>query len=274
MATSASAQVYEAVGSRALGMGGAFVAVANDSTASWWNPAGFAAGPFLDLAAGWASRSRWVSAGIPPLGLAYYRFEAASDPTAGSSADREDRRAGVPRASQIGVTLVQTLVDGVHVGLTAKYVSGGRAGDTTGTGDVDAGILAVLGAVRVGAAVRNLRAPVLSGLRLDRQVRIGAAIDLGQAGSAPAVVALDLDVRGYETLEGERRVVAVGAERWFAERRLAVRTGARVNTVGAHAKAVTAGISAAVRAGLYIDAHGAAGSDDEQGWSVAGRVSF
>src|ERR671910_2614356 len=48
--TVAFAQVLETVGSRALGMGGAFVAVASDSSATWWNPAGLAAGPFLDLA--------------------------------------------------------------------------------------------------------------------------------------------------------------------------------------------------------------------------------
>ena len=35
----ASAQIVESVGHRALGMGGAFVAVADDSTATWWNPA-------------------------------------------------------------------------------------------------------------------------------------------------------------------------------------------------------------------------------------------
>src|SRR5688572_15574551 len=45
-----AAQVFEAVGSRAQGMGGAFVAVANDSSATWWNPAGLADGPFLDTA--------------------------------------------------------------------------------------------------------------------------------------------------------------------------------------------------------------------------------
>ncbi len=46
----ACAQVVESVGSRALGMGGAFVAVASDSSAVWWNPAGLAAGPFFDMA--------------------------------------------------------------------------------------------------------------------------------------------------------------------------------------------------------------------------------
>ena len=36
------AQTYESVGIRAQGMAGAFVAVADDATASWWNPAGLA----------------------------------------------------------------------------------------------------------------------------------------------------------------------------------------------------------------------------------------
>ena len=34
------AQVFETFGVRALGMGGAFVAVADDATATYWNPAG------------------------------------------------------------------------------------------------------------------------------------------------------------------------------------------------------------------------------------------
>ena len=38
----ARAQSYEGVGIRAQGMAGAFVAVADDATASWWNPAGLA----------------------------------------------------------------------------------------------------------------------------------------------------------------------------------------------------------------------------------------
>lgn len=49
----ASAQILEAVGERALGMGGAFVGVSTDSTATWWNPAALATGPFLDVTLGW-----------------------------------------------------------------------------------------------------------------------------------------------------------------------------------------------------------------------------
>ena len=63
------AQIVESVGSRALGMGGAFVAVASDSSATWWNPAGLAAGPFLDLAIGKADDASWFALATPPFGL-------------------------------------------------------------------------------------------------------------------------------------------------------------------------------------------------------------
>ena len=41
--------MYEIVGTRAQGMAGAFVAVADDATATWWNPAGIATGALLGV---------------------------------------------------------------------------------------------------------------------------------------------------------------------------------------------------------------------------------
>src|SRR3954465_10038636 len=38
------AQTFEVVGTRAAGMGGAFVAVADDASATYWNPGGLALG--------------------------------------------------------------------------------------------------------------------------------------------------------------------------------------------------------------------------------------
>ena len=55
VATPASATKYAAeflkmqVGARALGMGGAFVAVADDATAPWWNPAGMVYLPYREV---------------------------------------------------------------------------------------------------------------------------------------------------------------------------------------------------------------------------------
>ena len=112
-----AAQTVETVGSRALGMGGAFVAVANDSSATWWNPAGLATGPFLDMAiartatevdgTGTGDRnSVWsFSLGTPPFGVSYYRLRITDirplDPTAEPGANREDRRAEVNGRSPV-----------------------------------------------------------------------------------------------------------------------------------------------------------------------------
>src|SRR5260221_13123847 len=74
--TSASAQT-EPVGVRAAGMGGAFTAVADDASAAFWNPAGFAAGSYFSLVADaniLDPRSAVLGAlGTPPPGTAFYR---------------------------------------------------------------------------------------------------------------------------------------------------------------------------------------------------------
>ena len=42
------------MGTRALGMGGAFVAVADDATAPYWNPAGLGTGATFSMVLDWA----------------------------------------------------------------------------------------------------------------------------------------------------------------------------------------------------------------------------
>jgi hypothetical protein len=317
----AFAQTVEAVGTRALGMGGAFVAVADDSSASWWNPAGLAAGPFLDVAIarngvaidGTLPASRtgtWsFTLGTPPFGVSYYRLRitdiAPLDPTAQGRAGREDREAGAAvrslSLSQFGATVLHTVLTGVHIGSTVKYVRGtARAsavpgpdavrldipelldlgddlegGEGYGTVDLDIGALAVVGALRAGVVVRNLREPSFDGITVPRQVRIGGAFDGEATGMLPLMVSLDADLRGYDAGAGERRVVAIGAEHWVVRRRVAVRGGARFNTIGATDRAVTAGASVAPRAGLFVDGYLVQGGDTgEGGWGVAARVSF
>lgn len=316
----AAAQPFEAAGLRALGMGGAFVAVANDSSATWWNPAGLATGPFLDIALARASgesgdalpASRtglWsFSLGTPPLGVSYYRLRItdirAASPTAPAEAGREDRAAGVGirslSVSQFGATVLHTITTGVSAGATVKYLRGAAHvrdlgatdsagaisdlldeeddlsdGDAEGTVDLDVGVLAAMGAVRVGVTARNLREPSFGGRRLERQVRAGAAFDGEAAGRLPLTASLDVDLRRYAAATGDRRVVAVGGEHWVRPRRVAIRGGARFNTVGEKDRTVTAGASVAVRAALFVDGYGAVGTKTgESGWGVAARVSF
>src|SRR5689334_18656696 len=100
--TLASAQPFESIGVRAQGLAGAFVAVADDATASWWNPAGLATGAYLSAvvergqttepddppAQGPARRVTPTSVAVafPALGFSYYRLRISEIAGTGSTA--------------------------------------------------------------------------------------------------------------------------------------------------------------------------------------------
>ncbi len=161
LAPSASAQIFESVGTRAQGMGGAFVAVADDATAVYWNPAGLATGAIFDvrlersaLETGLAPPSsgpRGVSAGstfvglaIPSLGVSYYRLrlndiQPLAGATAGPFRDRQNSRLdraalGALFTDHLGVTFVQSIGGGIAVGGTVRWVHGSAAADVADTG--------------------------------------------------------------------------------------------------------------------------------------------
>jgi F plasmid transfer operon, TraF, protein len=148
-----SAQAFEVVGTRALGMGGAFVAVADDATATYWNPAGLGFGPVVDLVierqafdalpdgrdrpleatTRAAQGSSTVFALVtPPLGLSYYRIRTTvvpAGPAASTAVDGQSDRSGGIVASTLvtrhfGVTLVQSLTSHLILGTTLKMVRG------------------------------------------------------------------------------------------------------------------------------------------------------
>jgi hypothetical protein len=303
-------------------MGGAFVAVANDSSATWWNPAGLATGPFLDMALARAvtevtetlparrDRVSWFALGTLPFGFSYYRLRVTDvgsfdpgddDPAADPSVP------GVPvrslPVSQLGATFVQTVFSGVHVGTTVKWVRGRflntqedsppdppaeqirdlleigdelRGGQAENRFDADFGVLATGGGVRVGAVLRNVRAPEFGEvITLPRQLRVGAAFDASMVSSVAFTIALDADLRTYDTITGPRRVLALGAEQWLFSRRVGLRGGARFNRAGEDERVATAGVSVSLRTGMYIDAHIVhGGTTAERGWGLASRVSF
>jgi hypothetical protein len=316
------AQVLETVGSRALGMGGAFVAVASDSSAVWWNPGGLAAGPFIDIALARGTTevvgdlparrdtTSGFSLGTPPFGFSYYRLRITdSQPldTAGVTVDgRDDQGAAVPvrslAASQFGVTLVHSIISGLHAGATIKYLrgtlrSGGGDpilsasdlldfgdelddGDAQSKFDLDIGLLADAGAVRMGLLVKNATEPDFTGtagsvLVFERQFRAGVAVDAEKAGGVPLTVAFDADLRTIPTTSGDRRNLALGVEQWFGGRRVAVRGGGRFNMVGSKERTATGGASLRLRPGFFLEGYVVrGGSTDDRGWGVASRVSF
>ncbi|HET9269867.1 MAG TPA: conjugal transfer protein TraF [Vicinamibacterales bacterium] len=189
------------------------------------------------------------------------------------------------------MTLLTSVFTGVHVGTTLKFLRGGVEHTSSDVGltpegefDADLGVLAVAGPWRVGGVVKNLfeaaefgEGAGLDGITLSRQARVGVAFDGGarRGSNAAWTLSADVDVASYATNTGDRRVIAAGAERWLVGKRIGVRGGARFNQVGQKERSATGGVSAAIRPGLFVEAHGVAGgSDDERGWGVAARVSF
>jgi hypothetical protein len=185
----ASAQIYESIGIRAQGMSGAFVAVADDATTTWWNPGGLASGGYFNGIVEFdrtqdpaGTRARAVAFTIPSLGLSYYRLALngmrPADPTASPSASREDE--GV--LSEFGATVGQSVGPHLILGSTLKLVH--ALGETRA--DLDVGAMAALGRVRLGVAAKNLRTPEFSEgdtrFELSRQVRAGAAVKAGVIG--------------------------------------------------------------------------------------------
>lgn len=206
----AAGQEVEAVGTRALGMGGAFVGVADDATAIYWNPGGLAAGAYFSLVLDRSSdkslpdndlRARGQSGTMlalttPALGIGYYRLRTTAltpIPTAQSQQDRNFRADGVVRVDTLvthhaGVTLVQSLTSRVAVGATLKLVRGIAGSSVEASGDADA---LLDGESEAGAASTRFDTDVgvmaaLRGIRAGLTVRNLRQPEFEAAGGGPA----------------------------------------------------------------------------------------
>lgn len=157
----AEAQGFEALGTRALGMGGAFVAVADDATATYWNPAGLATGALFSTVFDWSANETGESdpgrpgepqggsgailaVGTPPLGFTYYRVRTTRlyDPGTAPAAVAGPRGAVSSLVTHhTGVNLAQSIGEHLHVGTTLKYVIGRASLGPRGGGDYGADAL-------------------------------------------------------------------------------------------------------------------------------------
>jgi hypothetical protein len=291
-------------------MGGAFVGVADDASAVYWNPAGLAAGAYFslvldgssakttpanELSAG--SRSEWMLAlSMPALGISYYRLRTSSVRSAPQSPGAPAFRLDSLVTHHAGATLVQSLTDHLAVGTTVKLVRGTAASLVTTAGrpddlldgwdvmgrsssrvDLDVGVMAAGALGKVGITVRNATQPSFetgSGgeLELPRQVRAGASVLLLQTWK----VAGDVDLTKTTALSGVLREAAVGTEGQVT-RRLAARGGLRFNTApdSPRTPAVSVGGSYAVLGSFLIDAQVTTGPESAfRGWGVAGRFVY
>jgi hypothetical protein len=315
------ADAQPAVGVRAAGLAGAFVGVADDASAVYWNPAGVATGAIISAivmfgagdaapensqaAVGQRHTARLAALSVPPIGLAYYRIAAygteSATPAVVASQSREEVRRSVYAltTSVVGVSLLQSLNDYIVVGVTPKFVRGSAArgssaradarealDDASGldgrgetTFDVDAGVMLAVQRIRLGLVARNLTTPAFDvdageAIALDREVRVGGAWGSSWPGISRVIVSVDGDVTSRRTPSGDRRDVAAGVETWWWAQRLGLRGGVRRSTIGDGRAAAAAGISAALGASMFVEAHVVRGRADERGWSVGLRMGF
>ena len=195
--TPAGAQGFELVGTRARGMGGAFVAIADDASATWWNPAGLPSTlifdgvadvgalnsvpdrPIEDASIAGQDRAWQVAAAFPVAALSFtrvhqWRLEPVS--TAGPSGSRQEG-GRVPTARSLltqhfGASLAQSLGDAVVVGMTARVVRGGVSVAGAASGSIGEAFERAADAPRATTTRGDLDAGVL--IRLAR-VRLGVS---------------------------------------------------------------------------------------------------
>jgi hypothetical protein len=271
LASTADAQTDPPAGVRATGMAGAFVAVADDASAVFWNPAGLATGSYFSVAlddnrletADESSvphqRSAFMLAiGLPALGLSYFSTtvtqaagtvtpELQSGPNAGGEIFVE-RLA----TRNVGATLVQSIGRNLAVGATLRLVRGSASSGViaatdasafddfeelfpqkgTTKFDTDLGLMVSGGPAKAGIAVRNAFEPSFS--TPDGQA---IALERRIRGGVSLLlrqaitVAADVDFTKAATSLGEWRDLAIGAEAHPA-RRAWVRGGIHWNTAG------------------------------------------
>jgi hypothetical protein len=291
-----AANAHGQVGTRASGMAGAFVAVADDATAVYWNPAGVATGSIVSvvLDAGQfemapqnpqdlethKDTSAIVALSATAIGLAYYRLgtygKGTPEPVVTGPESREEvgRRVHAITTQTAGVSLVHSLSEHIVIGATPKVMRGaGRF-----AADVDAGVMAWVDRFRFGLVARNLTSPEFDGdasaIEIGREVRIGGAWGSGWTGISRVIVSADADLISRAAPDGDRRDVAAGVESWWISQRLGLRGGVRRSTIGDARAAVAAGISAGLKPGMLVEAHVVRGHGDERSWSVGARMTF
>lgn len=302
-------QPIESLGGRALGMGGAFVAVADDASATHWNGAGLATGGPAGATIGWADFRTGNQKGDPSVGLTRrhsYFSSLGTWPLGLSVARISDTRVmsvtglraetQTLSTTQYAANILQTVTQGVVIGANLKWVrgtvseagaTGFSAGDlfknaielsshTSNAFDLDLSTMVDIQQIRLGLVVKNLRQPEFTNAagtatRLPREIRAGLAV-LPKTG---LTLALDVDLGTVDLWDGPRRMIAIGGENRLSER-LVARAGLRWNLKDDTRLIVyTAGASWRLSKSFWLDAHGTMGDIlRDRGFGASLRTGF
>lgn len=275
------AQTTDVIGVRAQGMAGAFTAVADDATASWWNPAGLAGGSFFNGLIEYSRPDRdtdqsvrGFAAAYPALGISYYRLPLSEIRVQTSTAAALASRQDVDALSLYSATVGQSLGNHFVVGSTVKLL---HAADTHA--DLDIGAMATFGPARIGATLRNVTKPTFgeadTAFTLARHARAGFALSSGRRGViGSATVAVDADLTTEHTGFGDERYLAVGAEAFAPNQVVGIRGGFSHNTTGSGQTMLSGGFSLAVRRSTFADVYASTGDTVRHGWGAGLRVTF
>jgi len=296
---------FEVTGARALGMGGAFVAVADDGTAVFWNPAGLIKGAPLGLTIGWdrfqfrhpdsppqdgAGRlsAKSVAFGSWPLGISFLRTES----TRISSESDNQLLVHALQMSQLGFTVLQSVGDAAVVGGTIKIIRGNASiaavsgnsvrdaldhafdspSSSTFTIDFDFGAIVGSDRLRAGVAFKNLHRPAFrtvggNSILVERRARLGVAAFPVDG----VTLAFDVDLDTADPLVGLRRMMAAGAETRLGSS-LELRGGVRWSRDGDKRPITSIGTSLKIRRGMWVDGYATYSRQDDRGFGVAFRA--
>jgi len=181
------------IGARAVGMGSAFVSVADDATSLYWNPSGIAALTqynFLAVHTNWIADTKFDFGGlVVPLGdLGTLGFSV----TMLSMGDMKVRTVDQPEGTgeyfsagdlAVGVTYARRLSDRFAVGFTGKFIQETIWHEQASAFALDIGTTFrtdLFGGMTIGAALSNFGTPMqLSG----RDTRQFISVDPANSGS-------------------------------------------------------------------------------------------
>jgi len=166
--TSAATFLEIGVGARAMAMGGAYAAVANDASALYWNPAGIAwvDGFQIELMHNeWLANTNFDFAGLvvslpfirSTMGFSYITLNYGSDVV--RTVDRPEGTGEMfsARDMAVSISIASALTDRFAFGLTGKYVSQKIWSETGSAMALDFGVFynTMLEGLRLGASMSN-----------------------------------------------------------------------------------------------------------------------